>query len=105
MVTLAANSPITQPVTTPYIIDYYDVLDQNIAITLYHYSVADDAPFCMMLLGGQSALAALGAPLGRPHAQRMRSIGGRACTGREHENWSNTYAIMNICEKALGVSW
>ena len=35
--------------------------------------------------------------------RRMRSIGGGACTGCKHENWSNTYVTLKICEKASGV--
>ena len=41
----------------------------------------------------------------RSTIRRMRSIGGGACTDREHKNWSSTYVIMKICGKALGVSW
>ena len=35
----------------------------------------------------------------------MRRSGCSACTGHEHENWSRTYEIMKICDKAMGVSW
>ena len=36
----------------------------------------------------RSTISAFGAPLGRPGACAV--VGGGACTGREHENWSNT---------------
>ena len=67
----------------------YDVLKQNIAITLYQCLYFDYVTLCMILLGPKR-IAAHGAPLGRLAQQEASCRPAHAQYRHEHKNWFKT---------------